>query len=58
MIYQGYFRILTGGDWRHDGPPHWILHPQWRRDRLLSHQNTFQIIQGWTKDVSQQEEMK
>ena len=24
--------------WRHHGTPHWLLHHQWGRDRLLSHQ--------------------
>ena len=51
--YEGYFRVITRDDWRHNGPPHWIFHPQWSRDHLLSHQNPLQISQGWKRDVSQ-----
>ena len=24
-----------GPDWRHNGPSHWLLHPQWNRNHLL-----------------------
>ena len=27
-----------GSHWRHDGPPHWLLHSQWGRDHLLPSQ--------------------
>ena len=35
--------VSAWSDWRHNGPLHWILHPQWDRDRLLCSQVLFLI---------------
>ena len=30
--------------WRHNGSPHWLLHPQWGRDHLLPPQVVLQLL--------------
>ena len=44
--------VVPQHDWWHYGSPHWVLHSQWSRDCLLSHQNPFQMCQGWKRDAS------
>ena len=34
-LFEGYNGSPIGFDWRHHGPSHWLLHPQWSRDHLL-----------------------
>ena len=36
MYFEGDIGGPTRLDRRHNGPSHWLLHPQWGRDRLLS----------------------
>ena len=58
-IFQGYFRVVAWGDWWDHGSPHRVLHSQWSRDCLLSHQDRHQMCQGWKRDASfNEEEMK
>ena len=34
-MFEGDNGSPIGFDWRHHGPSHWLLHPQWSRDNLL-----------------------
>ena len=38
LMILGDNRSSIGFDRGHNGPPHWLLHPQWGRDHLLPSQ--------------------
>ena len=50
-IFEGDYGGPVGFDWRHHGPSHWLLHPQWSRDHLLPYQAflsfSVQIFRGY-----------
>ena len=41
LKFEGDNGSPTGFNRRHNGPPHWLLHPQWSRDHLLPSKVSF-----------------